>query len=77
MGREKRFLILVSLLCLVGGQADTVSELLSFGCSPREVGKNGATALHLASQAAAIPTGIPINEVFFLHTMHDPVTIFR
>ncbi len=53
---------LVLFLSLVEGQAAAVAELISLGCSSQEMDKNGATALHMASQAAVLATGQYMNQ---------------
>ena len=58
--------LLIFYISLVEGQADAVAELIALGCSPQEMDINGATPLHMASQAATLETGlniIIINEI--------------
>lgn len=43
---------------IVGGQANALTELISFGCALQDIDKHGGTALHLAAEAAAIQLGM-------------------
>lgn len=52
---------------IVSGQSNALEELMASGCPFDVPEKNGATPLHLATQASASPTGCPCS--VYLHTM--------